>query len=283
MIWCHAASVGESISLLPLISAIRQQNPDTEITFLVTTGTVTSAQLMHRRLDLQDLHQFIPLDHPLWIKRFLDHWQPDAVLWLESELWPNWMDALKERSIPAALVNARFSDRSTNRWINTNGWGADLLSAFTAILAQSDKDAENVTQLAHADANITSPGNLKYASPILPHCQDRIKTWSNAIADRPVLLYASTHEGEETIALSIHQELKQNHHDLLTIIVPRHPERGDQIRRSIDSHGLTCMQLSLGDQDLPNKDTECVLQKYEAVNDWHLVMTNPFQLLCQQL
>lgn len=256
LIWLHAASVGEALTAITLIAALRDKLGD-DAHFLLTTGTLTSAELAGRRMDLRDQHQFIPLDHPKWIARFLDHWRPDAAFWMESELWPNMMAALRARNIPAALVNARLSLRSFERWSGTPDWAAEILSTFHVHVAQSEEDEDRLRKLG-ARTPVTS-GNLKYASLPLPFVETKYQAWKNAIATHPTLLYASTHEGEEDMALSIHQELAQDHPGLLTLIIPRHPNRGDKIWNSVKSTGLAALRLSIRPDKVPDADTEIVL------------------------
>ena len=169
LLWLHAASVGESVSILPVLSAIARAASD--LTILLTTGTVTSATLLDRRLPELGLqgrvvHRFAPLDVPRWTDRFLDHWRPDAAAFIESELWPNLLAGCRSRGIPAALLNARLSARSHRRWRRAPGLAGELLAVFSVIQAQSELDA---TRLRDLGASIvTAPGNLKFAAPPLP-------------------------------------------------------------------------------------------------------------------
>lgn len=234
LLWLHAASVGEAQSALILLDALMAGEPDLRV--LVTTGTVTSAGLMERRLPPGAIHQYAPLDHPGWVQAFLDHWRPDRVLWMESELWPNMLAALRERRIPAALINARLSPRSVRRWNYLRGMIAELLSGFTVILTQTDDDAANFRSLgAH---NVIATGNLKYAAAPLPVDDAALAALLPAIHARPLWVYASTHDGEEDLACRLHTALRAALPDLLTVIVPRHPERRDAIMQTIARHNL---------------------------------------------
>lgn len=254
LVWVHAASVGESLSALTLMQAIRE-HVEGDVTLLLTTGTLTSAEMVARRLDLRDIHQFIPLDNPKWVKRFLNHWQPDAVFWMESELWPTMLGHIKTRNIPAALVNARLSQRSAQQWATMPDWIETLLQTFTVTLAQSRVDEDRLHHLGAP--NLTTCGNLKYAAQPLTVDQEVLMRWQSAIGQRPTLLYASTHSGEEALALSHHTVLKKKYPDLLTIIVPRHPNRGDSVWDSIDSpHAV---RLSHTPDKLPDADTDIIL------------------------
>lgn len=226
LIWLHAASVGEAQSALILIEKLHAYDPALHI--LVTTGTVTSAALMEKRLPAPyAFHQYIPLDQPDWVARFLDHWRPDAALWLESELWPSLLRALKKRDIPAALINARLSPRSARRWKLLRGTIMEMLSSFRAILTQTDEDKAAFDALGAP--SVTTTGNLKYSAAPLPCDEQELNELKQTIGDRPMWLYASTHEGEEALAARLHKRLARRFPDLLTIIVPRHPDRRDQI------------------------------------------------------
>ncbi len=243
--YIHAASVGEAQSALILIDRLLQNDPDLHI--LVTTGTRTSAQLMAKKLPKRAFHQFYPLDHPRWVERFLDHWQPDFVIWMESELWPNMLGAIRVRNIPAALVNARLSDKSFRVWRLFKRTAKHILSAFTIILAQTDLDKERFEILGHASIHTT--GNLKYSANALPCDDSALAKLQTDIGKRPVWVYASTHKGEETLACRAHKTLKKRYPDLLTILVPRHPERRADILEQCADEGLN-LQLR-GEEKAP--------------------------------
>jgi 3-deoxy-D-manno-octulosonic-acid transferase len=224
LLWMHAASVGETQSILPVLAELA---PHTKV--LLTTGTVTSQELLSRRLaemqlDRQVLQRFAPLDVPAWVRRFLGHWRPDAACFVESELWPNQLAACNAAGIPLVLVNARMSDRSFARWRRAPGIAARLLGSFRHIQARSIPDAERL-RLLGAGA-VECPGDLKFATPALPVDEAERTRLSAVLAGRPVWLAASTHPGEETLIAAAHRTLAADHPGLLTIIAPRHPQRG---------------------------------------------------------
>lgn len=225
--WLHAASVGEAQSALILIDALRARYSDLSV--LVTTGTVTSAELMEKRLPEGAFHQFYPLDRPVWVKRFLDHWKPDIALWMESELWPNMLAGLQTRGIPAALINARLSEKSFRNWRRIPSMAQDILKTFPVILAQTENDAQRFRNLGTDESRIRVTGNLKYAAAPLPCDESSLAALQEAIAKRPVWVYASTHAGEEALACRVHEDLEEDIPGLLTILVPRHPDRGPEI------------------------------------------------------
>lgn len=254
LIWLHGASVGEVLSLLALIEQMQVLFPKAHI--LVTSGTLTSAQLMEKRLPKRAFHQFIPLDHPEYVADFLDHWKPDVVLWAESELWPNMLMEMKQRNIPAALINGRMSKRSFRRWSKLGGFGKELLAAFQMCLVQNDYEAQHFEGIG--GQNVRPAGNLKYSAAPLT-CDERdLAKLLDALEERPHWLFASTHEGEEEIALRIHKKLKSNFPENVTIIAPRHPDRRNQILELCREEGLKVSQRSLGALPAPEDDIHLV-------------------------
>jgi len=245
LIWLHAASVGETTSVLPVLPELAERAPD--LTVLVTTGTVTSAELLGRRLpelglERRVLHRFVPLDVPAWVQRFLDHWQPDAAGFVESELWPNLLGACRARHVPVMLINARLSDRSLARWRRVPGLARHVLAGFARVQARSETDAARLRQLGcHG---VTTPGDLKLAAPPLPADEVELQRLRGMLSGRPVWLAASTHPGEEALIFRAHQALAAGHSRLLTIIAPRHPERGAAI--AAEAGGIQIARRSLG-------------------------------------
>ena len=235
LIWLHAASVGEAQSMLVLINLILDQNPHLHV--LVTSVTRTSAQILADRLPDRAFHQFSPVDHPDWIRKFLDHWKPDIVLWAESELWPNTLSLLKKRHIPAALLNARLSEKSFMRWRKIRSQISDLLSVFTVILAQTRQDEIHFQALGARSVVVTD--NIKYSAKPLDVDAKDLDDLRAAVGNRPCWVYASTHAGEEELAAQIHREMAEKLPGLLTIIVPRHPARRDDIAGAISQTGLS--------------------------------------------
>jgi 3-deoxy-D-manno-octulosonic-acid transferase len=229
LLWLHAASVGEMVSVLPVLAALLVRMPT--LTVLLTTGTATSARLLAQRLTADQrrriIHRFVPLDVPAWVGRFLDHWQPDAAGFLESELWPNLLLAARRRSVPMVLLNARMSSRSLAGWRRVPGLAREVLGCFVAIQAQSEMHAERLRSLG--GRNVTAPGNLKFAAPPLPVDAAALSSLAPLLGTRHVWLAASTHPGEEALVFQVHHILAHTHPGLLTIVVPRHPERGAEI------------------------------------------------------
>ncbi len=230
LVWLHAASVGETVSILPVLSALAERAPDIRV--LLTTGTVTSARLLDERLgelglDTFVLHRFVPLDVPAWVARFLDHWRPDAGGFVESEIWPNLLAAARARRVPLMLVNARLSERSFRRWRMLRRFARLQFGEFGAVDAQSRADAVRLRSLGAR--RVTARGNLKTAAATLPVDEAERTRLERLLAGRPIWLAASTHPGEEIAILATHAALLPHHAGLLTIIVPRHPERGEAV------------------------------------------------------
>ena len=222
LVWLHGASVGESLAALPLIEKLLGN-----MNVLVTSGTVTSARMMQARLPEGAIHQFVPLDLPKAVNRFLDHWRPDAGLFVESDLWPNLVLAAAARGVRLALVNARISARSAENWRYAPKTARALLQAFDAVLAQDEEIAARFRDLGAR--NVTVAGSLKADAPPLSCDESKLAALQAAIGGRPILLAAQTHPGEDETVLPAHDALRLRFPDLLTIIVPRHPERGSQI------------------------------------------------------
>ena len=222
LVWLHGASVGESLAALPLIEQLQTQMPGTFV--LVTSGTVTSAAMMSHRLPAGAIHQFVPLDTPGAVARFLDHWKPDAGLFVESDLWPNLILAARARGVALALVNARISARSAQGWNRARKSVAMLLSSFTMVLAQDEEIAARFKKLGASKVDVV--GSLKADAPPLGVEEEALAALRQAIGKRPVLLAAQTHPGEDETVLPAHDLLRTDFPDLLTILVPRHTGRG---------------------------------------------------------
>lgn len=241
LIWIHAASVGETNSVLPLIEEILGSQAGTHV--LLTTGTTTSAGLAGQRLPERAIHQYVPLDVPEYTARFLDHWRPNLSIFTESDIWPNLVLATAERTIPLALINARMSPRSMKRWRKNARIGRVLFSRFNVILAQNEGVARTIKMLGAP--NVIVAGNLKIDAPPPPVDHDVLEQLKTAIAGRPLLLAASTHPGEEGIVAAAHANLTKDFPELLTIIVPRHPDRGPGLVADMAGRGLITERRSL--------------------------------------
>jgi 3-deoxy-D-manno-octulosonic-acid transferase len=224
LVWVHGASVGESLSALPLIERILEKE-GTRV--LVTSGTVTSARILAARLPAGAIHQFVPLDTPRAVARFLDHWRPQAGLFVESDIWPNLVTAARARGVKLALVNARISEKSARGWRRLSASVQALLDCFDLCLAQDEDIAQRFRGLGARDVRVV--GSLKADAPPLSADETALTALKAQIGNRPILLAAQTHPGEDETILPAHDLLRARFPDLLTIIVPRHPERGADI------------------------------------------------------
>lgn len=248
LVWVHAASVGETIAVVPLIRQIGSYG----INVVLTTGTVTSAQVADARLGDNVIHQYVPLDLKPAVSRFLDHWQPDLAIMAESEIWPMTILELGTRRVPQVLVNGRLSDRSFAGWSKRAFLAEALFENLAHVVAQSEMDAERFRALGARP--VTVSGNLKVDTVPPPVNEPELAVLRAAIGARPVWAAVSTHEGEEAAAAEVHLLLRNRHPDVLTIIVPRHPERADAIAATCAQMGLTVARRSLGDRIGPQTD-----------------------------
>jgi 3-deoxy-D-manno-octulosonic-acid transferase len=247
LVWIHGASVGEVLAAAGLIEKLRALN----LRILLTSGTVTSAAVVARRFPPDVIHQYVPYDSPRYVARFLDHWQPSLALFIESDLWPNLILAGAARRLPMVLINGRMSHRSFPRWRRISGTIAALLGRFEVCLAQSEIDAERFSALG--SRNVVTTGNLKLDVPAPPADTARLERLMAVTRGRPVIVAASTHPGEEEILAEMHRELAGYFPQLLTVIVPRHPNRGEAIAGMVAASGLHASLRSL--EELPTATT----------------------------
>lgn len=248
LIWIHGASVGEVLAAAGLIERLRALN----VRILLTSGTVTSAAIVARRFPPDVIHQYVPFDSPRFVSAFLDHWKPGLALFIESDIWPNLILSSAERRIPMVIINGRMSPRSFPRWQKLRGTISTLLECFDLCLAQSDRDAERFAALGCP--NVVTSGNLKLDVEGPPADVKKLERLREAMQRRLVFLAASTHPGEDEIILDAHRRLAARMPQLLSVIVPRHPNRGAAIARMLTDRG---MRVALRSQDeLPGTETD---------------------------
>ncbi|MBP1850444.1 3-deoxy-D-manno-octulosonic-acid transferase [Rhizobium halophytocola] len=250
LVWVHAASVGETLAVVPLMRELKRR----DIHVLLTSGTVTSAEVINRRLGDEVIHQYVPLDVEPAIGRFLNHWKPDAAISVESEIWPTTILELSRRHVPQILVNARISDRSYKRWMNNHGVAEQLFGKLGLVIAQSDLDAERYRDLGAWP--VSAAGNIKVDTDA-PACDPQLLArYRGQVGKRRTWAAISTFEGEEQAAVMVHRALKAKN-DQLTIIVPRHPERADELAAMMVSKGLKVARRSR--DDVIGADTDIFL------------------------
>ncbi len=240
-VWVHAASVGETNAVLPVVERLLAERDNLQV--VLTTGTVTSAALAKSRLGPRAVHQFVPFDSPAFARRFLDHWQPDLAIFTESEIWPNLILETSEKKIPLALVNARMSKKSHSKWRKNRGLSAPLFTRFNVVLAQNAQMARRFADLG--SRTVINAGNLKVDAPPPPVNADDLASFQTALSGRKVFVAASTHDGEDAEIIKAHRRVQQKIQTLCTIIAPRHPERGTSIAELAKSMGLRVAQRSL--------------------------------------
>lgn len=241
LVWVHGASIGETTTLLPIVEALTARG----LKVLVTSGTRTSAAILADRLPPGARHQYLPLDVPRFVERFLDHWRPRLALFAESEIWPNVLIGLSRRDIAFVLVNGRLSERSRDGWRRVPGIARALFSHVTLCLAQSEQDATRFQEIGVPAVAVS--GNLKFDIAPPPADPAAVERLSAQIAGRPVWMAASTHPGEEEIVVETHLALRSRRPGLLTILAPRHPDRGQEVADYASSAGLRTARRSAGE------------------------------------
>ena len=245
IIWMHAASVGEVISILRVVELIGRLRPDLQ--FLITTGTLSSARLLQQRMPSRTVHQYLPYDVRSAVEGFLDYWRPSVGVWTESELWPALICETHCRDIPLLFVNARMSNRSYRRWRWIPGFAASLLRRFDTALVQDLETGRYLRRLGLPENRIDVTGSLKMGAGMLPCDGQAESAFAKAGRGRPVWLAASTHPGEEEIVGRAHSLLQEKIEDMLLIIVPRHPERGEEVGRKLSEMGFqVCRRSTCG-------------------------------------
>ncbi|MEM8823633.1 MAG: 3-deoxy-D-manno-octulosonic acid transferase [Pseudomonadota bacterium] len=255
LIWLHAASVGESVSLLEMLRRMGEERSD--LSFLMTTGTVTSADVLRGRLPRRAVHQFVPLDVVPWMRRFLDHWKPNLCVLAENEIWPALIQETAARDIRIALINARMSAETHRRWRRAPGVARALLTQISSVQAQDQKTAKRLISLGLPKERLEITGTLKEGSAALPHDEDERLRLADAVSGRPCWLAASTHPGEEQMAANAHREALKSWHRLMMVLVPRHPDRGDGIYTELRQDGWKVARRSIGEEIGP--DTQIYL------------------------
>jgi 3-deoxy-D-manno-octulosonic-acid transferase len=248
LVWIHGASVGEVLAAAALIEKLRALN----IRILLTSGTVTSAAIVAKRFPADIIHQYVPYDSPRYVARFLDHWRPSLALFIESDLWPNLILSSAARRLPMVLINGRMSHRSFPRWRRISGTISALLGRFDVCLAQSRLDAERFAALG--SRNVVTTGNLKLDVPAPPADPARLERLMAVTRGRPIIVAASTHPGEEELLLQAHRTLAGFFPSLLSVIVPRHPNRGESVARTVAASGLHVALRSR--EELPTATTD---------------------------
>jgi 3-deoxy-D-manno-octulosonic-acid transferase len=246
LIWFHAASIGECLSIIPLIEEINNNNNNNKINFLITTVTLSSSRLLESKLNQHHntVHRFLPLDLENLAEKFLDLWKPDVVCFVDSEIWPNFLFKIKEKKIPLLLINARLTKKSFNKWKVVLNFAKKVFNNFDLCLAASEESKKNLSKFEVK--NLKYIGNLKYS---IQNKLDKIQEPNKKkLNNYNTWCAASTHVGEELIVLKAHIEIKKKYDNCLTIIVPRHINRSSRIKNL--SKKLNLNSQILNDNDI---------------------------------
>ena len=246
LVWIHGASVGESLSHLPLVERLHAERP--EIGILVTSGTVTAAEILARRLPRQVIHQYLPIDAPGAARRFARHWRPDLAVLVESELWPNLLSAIRRGGTRLALLGARISQDSARAWDRAPRAARATLGLFDLIYAN---DAQTRDWIEDHGVEVAGRLDLKRIGEPLPHDAAALEQLRGEVGGRRVVVAASTHPGEEVL---IGEAMRGLDPRPLLIIVPRHPERGAAVALSLSARGWGVLQRSQIDVPGPKTD-----------------------------
>lgn len=245
VIWVHAASVGETNAVLSLIDRLVSQG----VFVVLSTGTLSSAEIAKHRLPKGAFHQFVPYDSSFTVARFLSHWKPILALFVESEIWPGFLLEATRRAIPCVVVNGRMSERSFKRWGRFPLLAHSIFGLLSACLAQSGRDASHFASLGAQNIQVT--GNLKFDNPPLPFTEKAYALLSEQTKGRSLWVAASTHAGEEEAVGRVHLALQKRFPSLLTLLIPRHPSRREAIRALLKKQGLMTVFRSEGTPLIP--------------------------------
>jgi 3-deoxy-D-manno-octulosonic-acid transferase len=248
LVWLHGASVGETMVALAVAQRLREARP--EVSFLFTSGTKTSADMIASRLQGSDVHRYLPVDTPAATRAFIEGWAPDLGVFVEGEIWPNLLMATRAAGIKTALINARMTAKSSANWTRRRAAARYLFDGFDLVLPADTRTQTSLTLLR--DGPIGAVGNLKLAAPP-PHVDlDLLQELRDAIAGRPVWLAASTHQGEDKTMIMVHNAIMTAAPDALLILAPRHPERANDVEVDCRLAGIVPVRRSKG--DVPNQN-----------------------------
>jgi 3-deoxy-D-manno-octulosonic-acid transferase len=253
LIWLHAASIGETLSILPLVEKLNTSNKNVD--FLITTVTLSSANLLKKKISEFDNveHRFFPLDTERLSKKFLSEWKPDLICFVDSEIWPNFLFTIKKNNIPLALINGRITEKTFNKWNKFPNFAKKVFGNFDLCLPCSKASQNNLEKLQVK--KLSYIGNLKFA--VIIKKEDLNKSNIEILDNFKVWCAASTHEGEESIIVKTHIEIKKKEKDVLTIIIPRHISRIHRLKKTIAKLGLSYQILN--DGDLIKNDKEILI------------------------
>jgi 3-deoxy-D-manno-octulosonic-acid transferase len=246
-IWVHAVSVGETIASVPLIKQLAARYPQLDL--VVTTTTPTGAERVQALLGDSVTHVYVPYDLPGALRRFLRQFQPQMLVIIETELWPNMIHYCRRSGVPVMLANGRLSAKSAAGYARVAGLSRPMLQQLSAAAVQTSVEAQRFIELGLPAERAVVTGNMKFDMSLGDADRDKAQIWRQLwAAGRSVWIAASTHEGEDAVILTAHAALVRQFPDLLLILVPRHPERFTEVAQHCQRAGFTCHQLSAGAQ-----------------------------------
>ena len=252
LIWFHVASVGEAMSILPLIESCMEEKKINQI--LLTSITLSSGKILKKRFNqnAKVIHQFLPLDISVWTSKFLEHWKPNLSIFIDSEIWPNLISQISEKKIPLLLINARITKKSFKRWKLIISFAKKIFEKFDLCIV-SNKESENFLKILGAK-NIKNYGNLKFSNIKNDLNKKLDSDFFNKIKNRKIWCAASTHPTEEILCARSHLKIKESYNNILTIIIPRHIDRIEKIRKELSNLNLKIVLYSKLDQIDINTD-----------------------------
>ena len=258
LIWFHGSSVGETLSIIPLIEKLEKKKDIKKI--LLTSNTLSSAKVFKKFKFKKTIHQFFPIDVNFITNKFLSHWKPSMAIFIESEIWPNMIINLKKRNIPIILLNARITKKSFNRWKKISIFSRLIFNKFNICLSQNNETKNYLKKLGAK--KIKKLGNLKFSETSLKITNKLNKNQKNFFNSKKILFGAiSTHNNEEIFCVKIHNDLKKNYINGITIIIPRHIYRSSEIKEDIEKMGLK-VHLHSSNQKISNNTDIYLVDTY---------------------
>ena len=271
VVWMHAVGLGEVLALRPLIVGMQQVAPD--LNFVITSTARSSADVLGQNLPTNTVHQFLPLDGPTYMAKFLDHWQPCLSIWSEQDIWPGAIHDCAARDIPLAYVNGRMDNKSTAKRARLAGLYKKVFGLFDLITVQDEQTAENLSSLGGRDVRVT--GSLKPAAEPLSVDVGMLATLQVALEGRKIWVAASTHCEDEAVLIDAQRELVKRDPSWLLILAPRAPARGDEIEGALVQAGLTCTRRSKGGQPDPSHSV-WIVDSFGELGLWYRLAAAAF-------
>ncbi len=235
LIWFHGSSVGEILSIIPLIENLEKDRTINKI--LLTTSTLSSSNVIKKFKFKKTVHQFFPIDNDYFSKKFLNYWRPNTIFFIESEIWPNFLINIKKRNIPLILLNARITKKTFRKWKKISKFSKTIFECFDQALVQNNETKKYLYKLGIKKIKLL--GNLKFSETKNKNKKNLNKNLKNFFKTKKIWCASSTHNNEEIICAIAHKNLKKKFKNLLTIIIPRHINRVGTIVKEIENLGLT--------------------------------------------